>query len=121
MRKGHSRKYYFLVTSICISIYNTYLIVKIRLKIDPEINWLMETPLHGHKGGDLSGLGAPEEKNYLETYGFSCYWRPRRSEKGPLSYTPFVYLLLTNMVPLLHTRSLTVGGRDSLIQYIIYW
>ena len=81
----------------------------------------METPLHGHKGGDLSGLGAPEEKNYLETYGFSCYWRPRRSEKGPLSYTPFVYLLLTNMVPLLHTRSLTVGGRESLIQYIIYW
>ena len=87
MRKGHSRKYYFLVTSFCISIYNTYLIVKIRLKIDPEINWLMETPLHGHKGGDLSELGAPEEKNYLETYGFSCYWRPRRSEKGPLSYT----------------------------------
>ena len=26
--------------------------------------------------------------------------------------TPFVYLLLANMVPLSHTRSLTVGGRD---------
>ena len=63
MRKGRSRKYYFPVASFCISIYNTYLIVKIRLKIDLEINWLMETPLHGHKGGDLSGLWAPKEKN----------------------------------------------------------
>ena len=63
MRKGHSRKYYFLVASFCISIYNTYLIVKIRLKIDLEINRLMETPVNGHKGGDLSGLGASEEKN----------------------------------------------------------
>ena len=62
MRKGRSRKYYFLVASFCISIYNTYLI-EIRLKIDLEINWLMETPLNGHKGGDLSGLGASEEKN----------------------------------------------------------
>ena len=62
MRKSHSRKYYFLVASFCISIYNTYLI-EIRLKIDLEVNWLMETPLHGHKGGDLSGLGASEEKN----------------------------------------------------------
>ena len=62
MRKGRSRKYYFLVASFCISIYNTYLI-EIRLKIDLEIDWLMETPLNGHKGGDLSGLGASEEKN----------------------------------------------------------
>ena len=62
MRKSHSRKYYFLVASFCISIYNTYLI-EIRLKIDLEVNWLMETPLHGHKGCDLSGLGASEEKN----------------------------------------------------------
>ena len=62
MRKSHSRKYYFLVASFCISIYNTYLI-EIRLKIDLEVNWLMETPLHGHKGGDLSGLWAPTEKN----------------------------------------------------------
>ena len=86
MRKGRSRKYYFLVASFCISIYNTYLIVKIRLKID------LETPLNGHKGGDLSevispGYGLPKKKTYLEKYGFSCYWRPRRSEKGPLSYT----------------------------------
>ena len=63
MRKRHSLKYFFLVTTFCISIYNTYLIVKIRLKIDLEINCLMETPLNGHKGGDLSGLGASEEKN----------------------------------------------------------
>ena len=108
MRKGHSRKYYFLVASFCISIYNTYLIVKIRLKIDLEINWLMETPLHGHKGGDHSGLGAPTEKNLSRKVRFLLLLAPPTVRKG----TPFVYLLLTNMVPLLHTRSLTVGGRD---------
>ena len=64
MRKSHSRKYYFLVASFCISTYNTYLI-EIRLKIDLEVNWLMETPLHGHKGGDLSGSGASEEKKLI--------------------------------------------------------
>ena len=63
MRKRHSLKYFFLVTTFCISIYNTYLIAKLRWKIDLEINWFMETPLHGHKGGDLSGLWAPKEKN----------------------------------------------------------
>ena len=63
MRKRHSLKYFFLVTTFCISIYNTYLIAKLRWKIDLEINWFMETPLHGHKGGDLSGLWAPKEKH----------------------------------------------------------
>ena len=63
MRKRHSLKYFFLVTTFCISIYNTYLIAKLRWKIDLEINWFMETPLHGHKGGDHSGLWAPKEKN----------------------------------------------------------
>ena len=63
MRKRHSLKYFFLVTTFCISIYNTYLIAKLRWKIDLEINWFMKTPLHGHKGGDLSGLWAPKEKN----------------------------------------------------------
>ena len=62
MRKRHSLKYFFLVTTFCISIYNTYLIAKLRWKIDLEINWFMETPLHGHKGGDHSGLWAPKEK-----------------------------------------------------------
>ena len=62
MHKGHSLKYFFLVTTFCISIYNSYLIAKLRWKIDLEINWFMETPLHGHKGGDHSGLWAPKEK-----------------------------------------------------------
>ena len=81
MRKRHSLKYFFLVTTFCISIYNTYLIAKLRWKIDLEINWFMETPLHGHKGGDHSGLWAPKEKNYLEKYGFCCYWRPSSVRK----------------------------------------
>ena len=89
MRKGHSRKHYFMVTSFCISIYNTYLIVKIRLKIDLEINWLMETLLHGHKGGDLSGLGTPEEKTYLEKYGFSCLGAPDGQKRDPFCI-PFI-------------------------------
>ena len=62
MHKGHSLKYYFLVTSFCISIYNTYLKAKLRWKIDLEISWFIEKPLHGHKGGDHSGLWAPKEK-----------------------------------------------------------
>ena len=62
MHKGHSLKYYFLVTRFCISIYNTYLKAKLRWKIDLEISWFIEKPLHGHKGGDHSGLWAPKEK-----------------------------------------------------------
>ena len=81
MHKGHSLKYYFLVTRFCISIYNTYLKAKLRWKIDLEISWFIEKPLHGHKGGDLSGLWAPKEKNYLEKYGFCCYWRPSSVRK----------------------------------------
>ena len=81
MHKGHSLKYYFLVTSFCISIYNTYLKAKLRWKIDLEISWFIEKPLHGHKGGDHSGLWAPKEKNYLEKYGFCCYWRPSSVRK----------------------------------------
>ena len=82
MRKIHSRKYYFLVASFCISIYNTYLIVKIRLKIDLEINWLMETPLHGHKGGDHSGLGAPTEKNLSRKVRFLLLLAPIIGQKN---------------------------------------
>ena len=62
MHKGHSLKYFFLVTTFCISIYNSYMIAKLLWKIDLEINWFMETPLHRHKGGDHSGLWAPKEK-----------------------------------------------------------
>ena len=56
MHKGHSLKYYFLVTSFCIFIYNTYWKAKLRWKIDLEISWFIEKPLHGHKGGDHTGL-----------------------------------------------------------------
>ena len=45
-----------MATSFCISIYNTYLENRSKNK------FVMETPLHGHKGGDLSGLWAPGEK-----------------------------------------------------------
>ena len=76
MRKRHSLKYFFLVTTFCISIYNTYLIAKLRWKIDLEINWFMETPLHGHKEVITPGYGLPKKKTYLEKYGFCCYWRP---------------------------------------------
>ena len=76
MRKRHSLKYFFLVTTFCISIYNTYLIAKLRWKIDLEINWFMETPLHGHKGGDHSGLWAPKEKNLSRKVRFLLLLAP---------------------------------------------
>ena len=82
MRKRHSLKYFFLVTTFCISIYNTYLIAKLRWKIDLEINWFMETPLHGHKGGDLSGLWAPKEKNLSGKVRFLLLLAPIIGQKN---------------------------------------
>ena len=38
------QKYYFLVSDFC------WMIVNIRGKIDPKINWSVKTPLHGQKG-----------------------------------------------------------------------
>ena len=82
MRKRHSLKYFFLVTTFCISIYNTYLIAKLRWKIDLEINWFIETPLHGHKGGDLSGLWAPKEKNLSRKVRLLLLLAPIISQKN---------------------------------------
>ena len=82
MRKRHSLKYFFLVTTFCISIYNTYLIAKLRWKIDLEINWFMKTPLHGHKGGDPSGLWAPKEKNLSRKVRFLLLLAPIIGQKN---------------------------------------
>ena len=82
MHKGHSLKYYFLVTSFCISIYNTYLKAKLRWKIDLEISWFIEKPLHRHKGGDLSGLWAPKEKNLSRKVRFLLLLAPIIGQKN---------------------------------------